>query len=104
MQNFGKKINSITRIVRLTQKTILALAVLHMLIPSVQADSTLTRSTSNPLLTPQNDELHVSNQYILKDDSLFKMWYTTHLSSGSVISYISSSDGINWEYSTKKTV
>src|SRR3989344_5871394 len=104
MQSFGKKIISVFKIAFFSQSAILILTLLHIFALPVQASPALIRNSTNPLLTSQNDELHVSNQYVLKEDSIYKMWYTTHLNNGSVISYITSSDGVNWEETSKTTV
>lgn len=69
---------------------------------------TWTKSESNPVLSPGPpgswDDEAVIHPRVLKDGSICKMWYTGRNSTGYMIGYAESDDGISWTKSSQNPV
>ncbi len=67
-----------------------------------------TKSESNPVLNPGPpgswDDEAVIHPRVLKDGSIYKMWYTGRNSTGFMIGYAESDDGISWTKSSQNPV
>jgi predicted GH43/DUF377 family glycosyl hydrolase len=57
------------------------------------------KNSNNPVLTPTNpswEQNHNFSPTVIKDGSMYKMWYSAHDGARYQIGYATSTDGINW--------